>query len=101
MWKKFVLSTVLISSIVLFVAYHGRQMITGSVVYGMAQQETQKRYGVDASLLAMPLLRPFRYSEGTLGGKAEFVLCSPNDDCYEVKAEMKGNTWGILDVVKK
>lgn len=101
MWRKLGITSVLIACIALVVALAGRAMIKASPVYELAQLEVQKRYGVNASDLAIKLLWPFKFSEGESNGTAEFVACDLRGECYEVRADKKSGKWQIVDAIKK
>ncbi|WP_332748388.1 hypothetical protein [Hydrogenophaga sp.] len=101
MWKELGTTSVLIACIVLFVAFAGRGMIEASPVYELAQLEVQKRYGVSSSDLSIKLFWPFKFSEGDISGRAEFVACDLRGDCFEVKADKRLGKWHVVDAIKK
>lgn len=101
MWKKLAIAVALVACVVLFVSYSGLKTIKASPVYGLAQLEVQKRYGVNPSELEMKWLKPFKFSEGAFSADAEFVLCDHQDNCYGVKADKKFGDWRIEGIAKK
>ena len=85
---------VLILGVAIFTSHTGRSMIKSSSVYEKALIEVQKRYGIEPSLLSIPTIRPFKFSEGYDNGFAKFLLCD-EDSCYQIIAHKHLGVWKI------
>ena len=96
LFRKLGIAFALLACIVIVVAYTGREMIKSSSVYEDARRKIEKQFGVPSTELSMPLLRTFRFSEGSSKGTAEFVLCGTGEGCYQVNAKKVAGYWSIV-----
>lgn len=92
--KKLSITLILLTVIVFFVAYVGRQTIESSSVYEASRVEVQRKYGAKPEDLSIQLLSPFQFSDGITDGHAEFVLCERRV-CYQISALKNAGTWRI------
>lgn len=100
MMRRLAIAMVLLACIVLLVACIGREMVASSPVYEQAKHNIQERYGARLTDLSMPLLSPFKFSEGDSIGSAEFVLCDADRGCYDVQASKKFDKWELSVVAR-
>lgn len=92
--KKLSITLALLAVAVLVVSYSGRQMIESSPVYEASRLEVQKKYGAQPQDLSIGLLRPFKFSDGSTDGHAEFVLCETKA-CYQISAHKDAGAWQV------
>lgn len=100
-FRKLSVTLTLLAFIVIFVAFAGRGMLKASSVYGDAQNEIERKFGVPRTDLTIPLLSAFNFSEGDSKGDAAFLICSSNEACYRVKASKGTHGWNIVSVDPK